>query len=205
MAATTLPSADDTVVRFEGTERLVHWSTAALVTVCAFTALALSVSPVATLVGRRNLVRDVHVVCGLLIPLPLVIGRLGPWSGSLRATLRELDRFDAVDRTWLRSLGRDYRATPGKFHTGQKLNAALLAGALVLLLATGVALKWYEPFSIDLRRGATFVHDWVAFLLAIDLIAHVAKALGDPVALRAMWSGRAPRRWAAMKHPRWRV
>jgi formate dehydrogenase subunit gamma len=105
----------------------------------------------------------------------------------------------------LRSFGRDYRATPGKFHAGQKLNAAALGGALVLLFATGVVLRWYEPFPLNVRRGATFVHDWVAFLLAIDLVAHVGKALADPVALRAMWGGSAPRRWAATKHPRWRV
>ena len=106
---------------------------------------------------------------------------------------------------WLRTLGRDYRATPSRFHAGQKLNAAVVGGSLVLLFATGIVLKWFEPFPLDVRRGATFVHDWTAFLLAIDLIGHIAKAFADPEALRAMRTGRASRRWAERTHPRWRV
>lgn len=198
----TLPAGD--VERFAPVERAVHWWTAALVGMCAATAVALSVAPVASLVGRRALVRDVHVVSGLLIPLPLIVGIAGRWRAPLRQALRDLDRFDRVDRRWLRSLGRDRYAEPGKFHPGQKLNAAIVAGALVLLYATGLVLRWFEPFPIDVRRGATFVHDWVAFLLAIDLLAHIGKAFADPEALRAMRTGRASRRWAAVTHPRWR-
>ena len=200
-----IPSADleRDVVRFGGVERAVHWWTAALVGACAATALALSIAPIATLVGRRDLVREIHVICGLLIPVPMLLGRLGPWSGRLRATLRDLDLFDDHDRRWLRTFGRDPRVTSGKFHAGQKLNAAIVGGALVLLFATGIVLRWFEPFPLSIRRGSTFVHDWVAFLLAIDLLAHIAKGLADPEALRAMRTGRASRRWATGEHPRW--
>ena len=198
-------SVDGSIVRFAPVERAVHWWTAALVGLCAATSLALSVAPVATLVGRRALMREIHVISGLLIPVPLLIGVIGRWRRPLRQTLHELDRFDAVDRQWLRSFGRDPYATPGKFHPGQKLNAAIVGGGLVLLFATGIVLRWFEPFPLDVRRGATFVHDWVAFLLAIDLIAHMGKAFADRDALRAMRTGRASRRWAARAHPRWHV
>lgn len=193
------------MLRFAAVERAVHWWTAALVGLCAATSLALSVAPVATLVGRRALMREIHVVSGLLIPVPMLVGLLGRWRGPLRRTLHDLDRFDAVDRRWLRSLGRDPYATAGRFHAGQKLNAAILGGALVLLLATGVVLRWFEPFPLEVRRGATFVHDWVAFLIAIDLVAHIGKAFADRDALRAMRTGWASRRWAARTHPRWHV
>lgn len=193
------------VVRFAPVERAVHWWTAALVGVCIATSLALSVAPVATLVGRRALMREVHVVSGLLIPLPLVVGLAGRWRGPMRRTLRDLDRFDQLDRRWLRSAGRDPLATSGRFHPGQKLNSAVVGGALVLLLATGIVLRWFEPFPLQIRRGATFVHDWVAFLLTIDLLFHVGKGLADRDALHAMRTGRVSAAWAARRHPRWRV
>ena len=209
MDATTHPSTDAStaagdVERFDRTERLVHWATAALVLVCIATAIALSFGPVAVIVGRRDLVRQVHVIAGLLLPLPLIAGVVGPWSRSLRADLGRLDRFDALDRSRLRLFGRDPFAESGKFHAGQKLNAAFLAGGLVLLFATGIVLRWFGPFPLSIRRGATFVHDWAAFLLTIDVIAHVLLALGDREALRAMVRGRTSLEWARRVHPRWR-
>lgn len=193
------------MLRFGAVERAVHWWTAALVGLCAATSLALSVAPIATVVGRRTLMREIHVASGLLIPAPMLIGLLGRWRAPLRRLLRDLDRFDAVDRRWLRSLGRDPYASSGKFHAAQKLNAAVIGGALVLLFATGIVLRWFEPFPLQIRRGATFVHDWVAFLLAIDLAAHMGKAFADRDALRGMRTGWVPRRWAQREHPRWHV
>ena len=181
----------------------MHWWTAALVGVCAATSLALSVAPVATLVGRRALVKDIHVAAGLFLLVPLLVGRAGPWARQLKADLRLLDRFDAVDRHWLRSFGRHPFATSAKFHPGQKLNAALTAAALVSLFATGVVLRWFEPFPIGVRRGATFVHDWTAFLFAVLMIGHTLKALADGEAMRGMVRGDVDRTWAATHHPRW--
>lgn len=191
-------------LRFDRTERNVHWWTAVFVGLCSASSLALTITPVATLVGQRDLVKFVHVVAGLLIPVPLLLGRALPWSARLRRTFRQLDRFDAHDRRWLASFGRDPSATHGKFHPAQKVNSALIGGALVLLFLTGLILRWFEPFPLPIRRGATFVHDWVAFLLAIDLLFHIGKAFADPIALRAMRTGRASVAWAARHHPRWR-
>ncbi|HVM08637.1 MAG TPA: cytochrome b/b6 domain-containing protein [Acidimicrobiales bacterium] len=196
--------ADD-VVRFDRTERNVHWWTAALVGLCALTSLGLSIAPIASIVGQRDLLRQIHVVAGLAIPVPFVVGWIGPWSRRLRATVTQLDRFDDEDRRWFRTLGnRSARpARSGRFHPGQKLNAAVVAASIVLLLATGFVLRWFEPFPLGVRRGATFVHDWVAFLLAIDLLAHIAKGFRDREALRAITSGVVTKRWAETEHPRW--
>ena len=153
------PADGATVERFDQVERSVHWWTAALVGACAATALALSIAPISTLVGNRDVVRQVHLISGLLIPVPLLVGRVGPWSRRLAQTLRELDRFDAYDRRWLATLGRDPLVRHGKFHPGQKLNTALIGGGLVLLFLTGIVLRWFEPFPLSIRRGATFVHD----------------------------------------------
>jgi formate dehydrogenase subunit gamma len=209
MAAPTTPSAEPTgaleLVRFDRTERNVHWWTAALVGTCLATAAALSMTVLAGVVGRRAMVREVHVLAGLSLPVPMLVGwLLGRRFGSeLPADVRRLNRYDVHDRRWLRSLGRDPFVRNGKFNGGQKLNAAFVAGALLVLMATGSIMKWFGPFPLAWRTGATFVHDWTAWLLTIALIGHVAKAFGDRHALRAMQHGTVPRRWAERHAPRW--
>ena len=64
-------------------------------------------------------------------------------------------------------------------------------------------MKWFGPFPLSWRTGATFVHDWTAFALLAVLIGHVAKAFGDREALGGMVGGTVSRRWAARKAPRW--
>lgn len=211
MAAPTTPPPEaptivsDRLLRFDRPERNVHWCTASLVGMCLLTAAALYVPGIAALVGRREVVKDIHVIAGLAIPLPFLIVRLGPWLSSLAADVRRLNRFDDEDRRWLRSVGRDPFVSNGKFNAGQKLNAAFTLGALLLLLTTGSIMKWFGPFPLTWRTGATFVHDWTAFTLLIVLIGHVAKAFGDREALGAMRHGTVSRRWASKKAPRWLV
>jgi formate dehydrogenase subunit gamma len=194
-----------TVQRFDRPERNVHWWTAALVGTCLLTAAALYLPSVAGLVGRRELVKHVHVWSGLALPLPFLIARLGAgrWRTALAADVRRLNRWDAMDRRWLGSLGRDPFVRNGKFNAGQKLNAAFDAGAVLLLLVSGSIMRWFDPFPLSWRTGATFVHDWTAFALLVVLVGHVAKALGDRHALGAMVRGDVPRRWAERKAPRW--
>ena len=189
--------------RFDLAERVLHWSTAALVLVLIGTAAVLYLAPLSAVVGRRPLVRDVHVLAGLLLPVPWLLVRLGPWSGGLRADTRRLSRWDAQDRRWFRSAGRDPFVRLGKFHPLQKLNAAFTAGAIPVLLATGVVMRWFSPFPLTWRTGATFVHDWVAIALFVAVTAHVTKALREREALKAMWTGTAGADWARRRHPRW--
>lgn len=195
------PSPD--LLRFDRPERNVHWCTAVLVGVCLFTAAGLYLPAVSGLIGRRELVKDIHVYSGIALPLPFLVVRFGPWITGLARDVRRLNRFDDQDRRWLRSLGRDPFVRNGKFNGGQKLNAAFDVGAILLLLVTGSIMKWFGPFPLTWRTGATFVHDWTAFLLLIVLVGHVAKAFGDRHAMQAMVGGSVDRRWAEKHAPRW--
>ncbi|MGH9181487.1 MAG: cytochrome b/b6 domain-containing protein, partial [Acidimicrobiales bacterium] len=134
---------------------------------------------------------------------PYLVARLGPWSKGLRADTAHLARFDASDISWLRTLGRDRRTRPGKFHPLQKLNASFTAGAIPVMLGTGAVMYWFRPFPLAWRTGATFVHDWLALALLAAIAIHISKALGDRDALGGMWHGRVSRRWARQHHPRW--
>ena len=214
MAAATSPSssaapaaepveAEGRLRRFGGAERFLHWSTAALFLVLLATAALLYLAPLSAVVGRRPLVRDVHVVAGLLLPVPWLVARGVLRSPALRAVVRRLARWDAGDRRWMRTLGRDPFVRPAKFHPLQKLNASFTAGTIPVMLATGVVMRWFEPFPLSWRTGATFVHDWLAFAVAVVVVVHIGKALADREALGAMVRGSVGARWARRHHPRW--
>ena len=202
-AATTRSTSPPTLLRFDLAERALHWGSAVLFLVLIATAAVLYLAPLSALVGRRPLVRDIHIVAGLLLPLPWLVARAGPWSAALRADVRRLSRFDASDRRWLRSLGRDPFAKVGKFHPLQKLNAAFTAGSIPVMLGTGVVMRWFRPFPLEWRTGATFVHDWVSLVLFVVVAIHIVKALSDREALRGMWAGRVGAKWARRTHPGW--
>jgi formate dehydrogenase subunit gamma len=194
----------NTVERFDRLERWIHWTNAALFAVMLFTAGCLYFSPLSTLVGRRELVRTVHVYTGLALPIPILAGLVLRRAGAaFRADVRRLNRFLPDDGRWLRSLGRDRTVQLGKFNPGQKLNAAFTAGAIVVMLATGSIMRWFRPFPLAWRTGATFVHDTVFLLLVATITGHIWLARRDPNCLTGMRTGRVRATWAARHHPRW--
>lgn len=193
----------DRVVRFDRTERLLHWANALLFLTLLATGMILYVGSLSALVGRRVLVKDVHVISGLLLPAPLLLAYAGRWRAGLRRDVRRLARWSVDDRRWLLSLGRRGRSTLGKFNAGQKANAAFVLGSIPLMLATGSIMRWFDPFPLSWRTGATFVHDWTALGLLVVVVGHIGKALLEPVALRAMVRGTVPAAHVERAHPRW--
>jgi formate dehydrogenase subunit gamma len=191
------------IPRFGPATRALHWATAAAVLTCALTGLVLYVGPLSALVGRRNLVKDVHVIAGLCMPVPLVLAYAGRWRTEVRREFRRLGRWTRADRRWLRSRGREATDQVGKFNAGQKLNAAFVAGMIPIMLATGSIMRWFEPFPIRYRTGATFVHDWTAIATWVIVTGHILFALNDRMSLRGMLTGRVTRRWAEDRHPKW--
>lgn len=196
------PSAER-LLRFDATERTLHWVNALIIGVLIVTAAVLYIGPLSALVGRRQLVRDVHVVAGLALPIPYLVALAGRWGEGLRRDVRRLNRFDEDDWRWLRSRGRDRRVRLGKFNPGQKLNAAFTAGVVLPMLVTGAIMRWFDPFPLAWRTGATFVHDWLAIAIAVVVTGHVLVALSDEGALGSMVRGWVPASWAERHRPRW--
>jgi formate dehydrogenase subunit gamma len=203
MAATTRKS-DPPMLRFDRGERLLHWSNAVLFLTLLVTGASLYVPQLSEIVKRRHLVKEIHVYAGVLLPVPLVLTLAsGRWGRAFRADVRRLNRWSADDRRWLRTRGRDRTVRIGKFNAGQKLNAAFVAGAIPVMLATGLIMRFPSHFSLSWRTGSTFVHDWVFLGLAVAITGHILFAVNDPLALRAMVRGWIPRSWARTHAPRW--
>jgi formate dehydrogenase subunit gamma len=199
-----LDGADDELLdRFTPAERALHWATGAAILTCAVTGLILYVGSLSSLVGRRTLVKDVHVIAGLSMPVPLIVAYLGNWRAAVRADIRRLSRWTTADRRWLWTRGLEGAERVGKFNAGQKANAAFIAGMIPVMLASGSIMRWFEPFPLEWRTGATFVHDWTAIATWVIVVGHIGFALADRVSLRGMISGRVTRRWAEDRHPQW--
>jgi formate dehydrogenase subunit gamma len=189
------------LIRFSLPVRLVHAATAVLMIVCIATAAILYNGSLAVLFGDRYVVEQIHVWCGFALPVPLILGLL---SRTYRLDLGRLNRFSSHDWQWLRSRRRRNGNIPvGKFNAGQKLNGALSAGAIGVLLASGTVMYFTNSFRLSWRSGATFVHDWFALGLGLLVVGHVVYALRDATAMTSMWSGRVPLRWARRHHGAW--
>jgi formate dehydrogenase subunit gamma len=193
---------DRYVRRFSRTERAVHWVHASAFLVLLGSGLVLYLPSLATEVGRRPLVKDVHLFTALAWAIALVsVVVLGDRRG-LRATARELDVFDADDRRWL--LGR--RAPQGRFNAGQKLNAALTAAFALLLVISG-GLLWLGERDTRFRFDSTIVlHDVVAYLSVALLAGHLYLAVIHPTtrhALRGITLGTVRDDWAREHHAKW--
>src|SRR5450756_170507 len=194
-------STSASVPRFSRAERMIHRTTAILMTVCILTAAVLYNGSIAVPVGHRHLIELIHVYCGFALPIPMLLGIL---SFAYRADLRRLGRFTPADRRWLRTrTRRDGTITVGKFNAGQKLNASLASGSILVLLGTGVLMYFVKLAPLPWRSGATFVHDWFSLALGLLVVGHVIFALKDPEARRGMRTGSVSRAWARTEHAGW--
>jgi formate dehydrogenase subunit gamma len=209
MAATTTPPDADAlppatpIRRFDRVERSAHWVNAALFGIVMLTGSVLYIGQLSVLVGNREIVRTIHVYCGLAIPVAFLVAFLPRWGRAMRIDFARINRWTRDDKRWFRTLGRDHRVRVGKFNAGQKLNAAFVVAAALVMVATGIIMKWFEPFPVDIRTGATFVHDWFAFFIWLSVIGHLWFAFADGEALRGMWRGTVSARWARANRPAW--
>src|SRR3954469_18457938 len=124
------------VARFDRMTRIVHWATAALGGVTLITGTILYVPQLSATIGLRATLKELHVVSGLLLVVPLALGAASGAAGRrLRADVGELSRWTASDRRWIRRKTR--RVPEGKFNGGQKLVTAMFAGLSVMQLVSG--------------------------------------------------------------------
>ena len=201
-AETAPPSgeSDDLIRRFTVAEYWIHRTTAALMGVMLVTAAFLYFPSLAEVIGRRRLLVTVHEWCGLALPIPLLAGLV---SRAFRADLRRLGRFGPHDRGWLRATLRGRPRPAGKFNAGQKLYASVLSGAVLVMIGTGLIMWFTGLTSLAWRIEASFLHDWLALLIATLVIGHISMAVRDPEARAGLRTGRVTRAWARHRHPVW--
>lgn len=201
MGAVMLRSSEAMLRRFSTAERWTHRLIALDVTLLIVTAAFLYIPDISALVGNRYFFKISHVILGFALPIPIIIAF---FFLAFRLDVRRLNRFTKVDRKWLRPGNRQRRELEvGKFNAGQKLNSAFQFGAIIVMLVTGAMLWFNGLFSVDIRTGATFVHDWLALIVTVVVVGHVYMAMRDPYARQGLRTGFVPREWAEREHRGW--
>jgi formate dehydrogenase subunit gamma len=210
MAVTTAQPDTSRIPRFTKAERVAHWVNAGLFGAVMLTGAVLKdIGGLSGTIGHREAVRFVHVYCGLAIPVAFAVAYAPRWGKALRLDASRINRWSPGDLRWLRTLGRDKSVKLDKFNPGQKLNAAFIAAAAIVMVATGVIMAagsifpWLGTFPDNTKTGATFVHDLFALLIWMAVLGHIYLALNDSDALRSMTRGDVSTRWARAKRPLW--
>jgi formate dehydrogenase subunit gamma len=194
--------AVELIERFSRTERAAHWVHAIAFLALLATGLALYFPSLSEAIGRRPLLKDLHVytAAAWIIGLTLVVV-LGD-RRRLRRTLHELDVFDADDMLWLQR----YPRPQGRFNAGQKINAAL-TGAFAVLFAVSGSLLWLGERDHRFQFASTILlHDWLTFFSLVLLVGHLYLAVIYPAtrhSLRGMTTGSVRRDWARRHHEKW--
>jgi formate dehydrogenase subunit gamma len=188
--------------RFSRTERTLHWVHATAFLVLLASGLCLYLPSLAELIGRRPLLKDIHVYTALAWLAALALVLLAGDRRRLLATAREIDSFDADDLAWLKR----GRAAQGRFNAGQKINAIVTAALAVLFAITGFFL-WYGERNHAFRlENALIVHDWLMYISFFLLLGHLYLSLIHPStrhSLSAITRGWVREDWALRHHPKW--
>lgn len=201
--APTASEPGDTVARFGGTERAVHWVHAAAFFLLLATGLALYLPVLASMVGDRPLLKALHLgTAGLWLTALLALAMAGDRRG-LRRTRQELERLTDDDLAWL---AHRPGARAGRFNAGQKLHAVLQAALAALFVITGTLLYLGERDTALRFAGTIPVHDACTFVALTLVVGHLYLALvHEPTrpALPGMTTGRVDAAFAREHHPAW--
>jgi formate dehydrogenase subunit gamma len=190
------------VHRFSLTERTLHWVHALAFFLLLASGAALYLPSLADLLGRRPLMKAVHVYVAVAWLVALALLVVVGDRRALRRTLHEVNAFDADDRAWLRGK----RTPQGRFNAGQKLNAAITAALSVLFVVSGTLL-WLGERNTRWRFASTIaVHDWLTVVSLVLLSGHLYLAVIHPRtrhSLRGITRGDVRYEWAETHHAKW--
>jgi formate dehydrogenase subunit gamma len=181
---------------------VLHWTHAVAFLLLLATGLALYLPDLVELVGRRNLVKNVHiwtaVTWAAAIAAIVVLGD----RRRLRSTWREMESIDRDDRRWL--AGR--RSPQGRFNAGQKVNAILTVAFALLFAVSGFFIWLGERDHRFILDGAGSVHVLLTWFSGALLLGHLYLAVLHPRtrhALRGITRGDVRVDWARAHHPKW--
>ena len=147
----------------------MHWIHASAFCVLLVSGLCLYLPSLAEAVGRRPLLKTIHIYTAVAWAAALVLVVVLGDRRALRRTIHEVDLFDADDRAWLR--GR--HAPQGRLNAGQKLNTIATAAFAILFAVSGFFLWLGERDTRFRLAHALLVHDYLMYVSVVLLLGHL--------------------------------
>jgi formate dehydrogenase subunit gamma len=177
------------LARFSLTERAAHWIHATAFLILLGSGLCLYLPSLAQLVGRRPLLKDIHIYTAIAWAVALVLVVL---LGDRRQLWRDVREVDDL--------------TEGRMNVGQKLNAIATAAFAILFAISGFFL-WYGERDTRFRLPqALLVHDWLMYVSFVLFLGHLFLAVIYPKtrhSLSGITRGWVDEEWARKNHPDW--
>ena len=198
----TAPERPRRLRRWSRTERAVHWIHAAAFLVLLGSGLCLYLPSLAEAVGRRPLLKTIHIYTALAWAIALVLVIVLGNRRALRRTLHEVEYWDADDVAWLR--GR--RVPQGRLNAGQKLNTIATAVFAILFAISGFFLWYGEKNTAWRLPNALLVHDYLMYVSLILFLGHLWLSLIYPRtrhALNGIVRGWVREDYALRRHAKW--
>jgi formate dehydrogenase subunit gamma len=195
-------ATENRIRRWTRTERAVHWIHAGAFLILLGSGLCLYLPSLAEEIGRRPLLKQIHVYTAVAWAIALVLVVALGDRRALAGDVREVDSFDADDRAWL--LGR--HVPQGRLNAGQKLNTIATAAFAILFGISGFFLWLGERDTRFRLANALLVHDYLMYVSLILLLGHLWFALILPStrhSLNGMTRGWVRADWARERHPKW--
>ena len=168
---------------------------------CSSPGSILYFGPLSALVGRRETIKTIHVLCGLALPDP---GAARPAARSrgfradataTRAARR--GRLGVAEVTGTARQGRQVQRRPeAQRHLRRRRHPRDARDRLDHVLVQAVPALVADRRDVRARLG-------LPRSCSSSSIGHIGKALADPAALKGMISGRVTRGWARRNRPRW--
>jgi formate dehydrogenase subunit gamma len=208
------------VLRFNRTQRALHWSHAITFFILLATGVILLVRQIGEYVGHHLLILQIHEYTALFYIFgPLLWVILGD-RRSLFRDFKEFDEWDDDDVEWFKESlrrGPSARNLPpqGRFNAGQKLNGILTLAATLGFIVTGI-IVWRPPyvvkvlpswlFSDTLSNNALFVHQLLTYVSIPLVLGHIylaAISRATRPSLSALTDGTVSLEYARAHHPKW--
>jgi formate dehydrogenase subunit gamma len=208
--AAAAPADPGTVLRFQASERHLHWAIAIPFKVCYVTALILvAVYNPDPSRPFRQLVSWIHRgsgVCLAVLPLLTIVWHRRDFGLHLE-NLRRAWRWTPGDLKWLVLMGpatfsrRVSLPHQGKFNAAEKINFMVLTITYPMYVATGLTIWFLGPAFVS-----WLIHFTMAMAATPLILGHVFMATINPdtrVGLQGMFSGLVDRQWARHHYRLW--
>ena len=154
----------------------LHNAASLLFGLCLVSAAVLYNSTLQGLIGHREVVREVHVLSGVLSVGAILLGFTPLFRSSVGKVWRLMMLWSAEDSNWVTQWLKTFRRPSYLIdgpNGGQKIGTAVVASSMLVLLITGLILRFFAYFPLWLRVGATLAHTLFAYLITLFVAIHI--------------------------------